>query len=69
MLAKKGTVMLFQEDNLYGVFDFDNQQEICKRSKYIQFVKEHFEHYWRRKYAPQRDDHPEMFQDDAHKVI
>ncbi|NVM04558.1 MAG: hypothetical protein HWN67_19705 [Candidatus Helarchaeota archaeon] len=64
VINKKGTVIIFEEDNQYGVKDLETDKEICKRSKYIQEVKEEFEHYWRRKYLFKESENSGIFSDE-----
>lgn len=64
VINKKGTVIIFQEDNQYGVKDLETDKEVCSRSKYIQEIKEEFEYYWRRKYLFEESENSGIFSDE-----
>ena len=64
VINKKGTVIIFQEDNQYGVKDLETDKEVCKRSKYIQEIIEVFEHYWRRKFLFKESKNSSIFSDE-----
>jgi len=64
VIDKKGTVIIFQEDNQYGVKDFETDKEVCRRSKYIQEINEEFEHYWRKKFLFKESKNSSIFSDE-----
>lgn len=63
-VRKKGSVLLYKKNQLYGVIDLDTQEYLMDESPYIQAAKEVFEHYWRRKYSPMQDKLPHLYADD-----
>lgn len=56
-VAKKGSVIIIEEDRMYTVKDLETETLIYKDAKHIQIAEEEFLHYWRKKYMDQNFRH------------